>query len=85
MVAKYVLVGVIVGVFVTGIAVGYSIWANTYGPGIMKGEVQKISSVMMQDPESRQQMMNGFMKNPELLREMFGSSIHAGNDEGSAV
>ena len=68
---KAVLVGIVIGVFFVGIAIGYAIWANIYGPGIMLKENQQMSSFMMQDPELRQKMMNSFMKNPQLLREMF--------------
>ena len=65
------MIGITVGVFFTGIAIGCAIWANIYGPGIMFRENQQMSSLMMQSPELRQQMMNSFMKNPQLLREMF--------------
>lgn len=54
---KAVLVGIVIGVFFVGIAIGYAIWANIYGPGIMLKENQQMSSLMMQSSELRQQMM----------------------------
>jgi len=73
MVSQSIWIAIVIGVFFVGIGVSYAIFANTYGgimmgPGMMMGpnmmmqnwnyHPQTTPSMMMTDPEFRQQMFN---------------------------
>ena len=55
MVTSYVWIGIIIGVFFAGLAIGYTLFTNTY------------STYMMTSPQSTNALMNHMVSNPQDL------------------
>ena len=78
MVSQYVWVGIVVGVFVAGIGIGFTVLQSTTGPGPMNfGNMspQQMRDAM-QDPDFRQNMMNEFRNNPQSMRTWMGPMMN---------
>jgi rusticyanin len=60
---QYVWIGIVVGVFVAGIGIGYVVFINTYNP----------YTIMMQDPQLRQQMYSYMFQNRDFMYGMMGN------------
>ncbi|HLG37913.1 MAG TPA: hypothetical protein VI338_07240 [Nitrososphaera sp.] len=70
MATKYVWIGIAVGVFAAGIAIGYSIFAATSQPPFMQMNQNQMFSQMMNDQMGRQQMMTSMMQNEQFMTDM---------------
>lgn len=60
---QYVWIGIAVGVFIAGIGIGYAVFINTYNPYTM----------MIQDPQVRQQIYNYMFQNRDFMYGMMGN------------
>jgi len=73
MVNQYVLIGIVVGVFVAGIGIGYAaLQGNSSMPGMMNFGSMSPQQMQqaMQDPDFRQNMMNQFRDNPQSMQNL---------------
>ncbi len=76
MTSQYIWIGIAVGLFAVGIAVGYAIFMNTYNPyGIMMHPQysSQYMGYMMQTPQLRQQMYNYMFQNKDFMYGMMGN------------
>jgi len=84
MVNQFIWIGIVVGVFFTGIGVSYTHFANTYDPMSMKFHNQELfdqmmsqnpkmtgnwMETMMQDAQFHDEMMEYMAKNPEQMNQ----------------
>ena len=79
MVSQYVWVGIVVGVFVAGIGIGFStLQSMTPGPGPMNFGNMSPQQMQhaMQDPDFRQNMMNQFRNNPQSMQNWMGPMMN---------
>ena len=70
MVSQYIWVGIVAGVFVAGIGIGFAVLQQTT-PGSMNFDNMSPQQMRdaMQDPDFRQNMMNEFGNNPQSMQD----------------
>jgi len=75
MVSNAILIGIIVGVFFVGIGVSYAVFQASNPSNFMGMTPQQMQQLgpMMNDPESRQQMMDMMMRNQQMMQDMMGN------------
>lgn len=69
MVNRYILIGIIIGVFFVGIVVSYAHFANTYNPMSMKFQNQELFDQMMSNNPNMSQhwMDSGMMSQQQMM------------------
>jgi len=67
MASQYVWIGIVIGVFVAGLGIGYAVFQSTSTPNFMQMSPQQMQT-MMNDPNFRQSMMNQWMQNPQMMQ-----------------
>jgi len=65
MVNQYIWMGITIGIFITGLGIGYAINQYTVTPNMMAQNMQH----MMQDQTQRQQLMSQWAQNPQLMND----------------
>ena len=75
MTSNYVWIGITVGVFFVGLAIGYMVFLAAYQPQTMMTQNQLLQQMMMQSPQHQQQMMDQMWKNHPNLREQMMESV----------
>lgn len=68
---KYVWIGIVVGVFLAGIGIGYAVFINTYNPYSMMGSPSMFNQMMSQNPQYMGQWMGSMMQDPQLRQQMY--------------
>lgn len=68
---QYVWVGIIIGMFVAGIGVGYAIFANIYNPYMMYQNPQMFNQMIGKNPQFADQYMGYMMQDPQLRQQMY--------------
>ncbi len=88
MVSQTLLIGIIVGVFLVGIGIGYAVLqSNTTVPMMMTPQqmTQMMSNpqqmtqwhqTMMNNPQAMNQWMNTMMQNPNMMNQWMGSMMN---------
>lgn len=68
MVNQYVWIGIVVGVFLAGLGVGYAIFSSTYTqPYMMMQNPQAFNQIMLNNPQFMNAWMNNMMLNPQTM------------------
>jgi len=81
MVNQYVWIGIVIGVFIAGIGIGYAVQSNTTAPMMMSQhqmqqmmnnptQRQQVMNQMLSDPQTMTEWMNNMMSNPDLMTQM---------------
>ena len=73
MINQYAWVGIVVGVFVAGIGIGYVVFQANTSPNFMPMSSQQMQQ-MMNDPKTMNQWM-GYMMNDSQLRQQMYSQM----------
>jgi hypothetical protein len=60
---QYVWIGIVIGIFIAGLGIGYVINQYTVTPNMMAQNMLQ----MMQNPSQRQQVMKQWMQNPQIM------------------
>lgn len=68
---QYLWLGIVIGVFIAGLGIGYAINQYTVTPNMMAQNMQQ----MMLNPAQRQQMMNQWMQNPQAMNDWMGNMM----------
>ena len=68
MMSRYVWIGIIVGVFVAGLGIGYAIFSNVYtAPYMMTQNPQAFNQMPFNNPQFMNTWMNNMMLNPKTM------------------
>lgn len=78
MVSQYVLIGIVIGVFVAGIGIGYAALQGSSMPGPMNFGAMSPQQMQqaMQDPNFSQNMMNQFKNNPQSMQNFMNPMMN---------
>jgi plastocyanin len=70
MTSKYVLIGIVIGVFFAGLGIGYALFINTYNPyALMMGNPTMFSQMMGKNPQFSSQYMGYMTQNPQYMNQ----------------
>lgn len=76
MTSQYVLIGIVVGVFLAGLSVGYAIFINTYNPSYaMMQNPQQFNQMMSNNPQFMNAWVNNMMSNPQAMNTWMNTML----------
>ena len=68
MMSRYIWIGIIIGVFVAGLGIGYAIFSNVYTtPYMMTQNPQVFNQMPLNNPQFMNAWMNNMMLNPKTM------------------